>query len=66
MSGTWCADALLVQELRPRSAATISALREFTDYLTIGGRIEVAPGIAGHSNTKTKADLIHYWILLLK
>ena len=53
MSGTWCAVARPTPASRRASAATPFRATGITDYLTNGGRIEVAQRMAGHANAKT-------------
>jgi integrase len=53
MSGAWCTAVFPMRELKPRIGCHGFRVTGITDYLTNGGRIEVAQTMAGHSNAKT-------------
>jgi integrase/recombinase XerD len=53
MSGAWCAAVLLMPVSKRRIGCHTFRATGITDYLTNGGRIEVAQRMAGHSNAKT-------------
>jgi integrase len=53
MSGIWCAAGLTTHGLKLRSGCHTFRGTGITDYLTNGGRIEVAQRMAAHSNAET-------------
>jgi integrase/recombinase XerD len=53
MSGIWCAAGLTTQGIETAIGCHTFRATGITDYLTNGGRIEVAQRMAAHSNAET-------------